>query len=114
MINKLSPTALLIPVVDLPINASTEHLELRLLPYWNGVKHFRTNLLFKYHTPQDYYWHILRHNQNPTIVDGKVVGFILAPICTYLASLIVYNIKSGLTLAQLIMIITTSLKVPTT
>lgn len=75
MINKLAPTALLIPAVNLPIDATTENLELRLLPYWCGVKHFRTNLLFKYHSPQDYYWHILRHNQNPTIVDGKVVGF---------------------------------------
>lgn len=75
MINKLDKTASLVPSVDLPIDASTEHLELRLLPYWSGVKHFRNNALFNHHTPQDYYWQILRHNQNPTIVDGKIVGF---------------------------------------
>ena len=53
MINKLDKTASLVPSVDLPIDASTEHLELRLLPYWSGVKHFRNNALFNHHTPQD-------------------------------------------------------------
>jgi len=75
MINKLYQKTSSIPTVDLPIDASTEHLELRLLPYWSGVKHFRTNALFNQQSPKDYYWQILRHNQNPTVVDGKIVGF---------------------------------------
>lgn len=75
MINKLNSKSNNIPAVDLPIESSTYNLELRLLPYWNGVKHFRTNSLDKYLSPKDYYWHIIRYSQNPTVVSGRVVGF---------------------------------------
>ena len=26
-------------------------------------------------TPQDYYWTIISNNQNPTLVNGKVIAF---------------------------------------
>lgn len=64
-----------IPTSDMPVELSTTNLELRLLPYWCGVKHFRHAQLNQQSTPQDYYWHIVRHNHNPTVVSGKIVSF---------------------------------------
>jgi hypothetical protein len=74
-IPKTHPVQTTIPALDIPVELSTTNLELRLLPYWSGVKHFRTARLAQQWTPQDYYWHIVRNNQNPTVVGGKIVSF---------------------------------------
>ncbi len=66
---------LAIPAPEMPIEFSSKNIELRLLPYWNGVKHFRTSKLSEQMTPQDYYWTIVSNNQNPTLVNGKVIAF---------------------------------------
>lgn len=68
----LSPT---LPSIELPALTETHNIELRLLPYWSGVKHFRTANLNQQFSPHDYYKYIVQHNQNPTVVGGKVVGF---------------------------------------
>ncbi len=75
MITTLKTAPLTIPAMDLPIDLNTQNLDLRLLPYWSGVKHFRQAQLNRQSTPQDYYWHIVRHNQNPTVVSGKIISF---------------------------------------
>ncbi|MCP5177533.1 MAG: hypothetical protein H6997_08265, partial [Moraxellaceae bacterium] len=75
MITTLKTAPLTIPAIELPIDLNTQNLDLRLLPYWSGVKHFRQAQLNQQSTPQDYYWHIVRHNQNPTVVSGKIVSF---------------------------------------
>lgn len=64
-----------IPGSDLPTELSSKNLELRLLPYWRGVKHYRTNALEQYISPQDYYWNIVGSRQNPTVANGKIVSF---------------------------------------
>ena len=66
---------LAIPAPEMPIEFSSKNLELRLLPYWKGVKHFRTTRVSEQITPQDYYWTIVSNNQNPTLVNGKVIAF---------------------------------------
>jgi hypothetical protein len=66
---------LAIPAPEMPIGFSSKNLELRLLPYWKGVKHFRTSRVSEQITPQDYYWTIVSNNQNPTQVNGKVIAF---------------------------------------
>jgi hypothetical protein len=67
--------ALAIPASEMPTQLSSNNLELRLLPYWKGVKHFRTSVVSEQMTPQDYYWTIISSNKNPTLVNGKVVAF---------------------------------------
>ena len=64
-----------IPALNLPTELATTNLELRLLPYWCGVKHFRHAHLEQKLPPEDYSPYILRHNQNPTVVSGKIVSF---------------------------------------
>ena len=66
---------LAIPALEMPIEFSSKNVELRLLPYWKGVKHFRTSRVSEQITPQDYYWTIVSNNQNPTQVNGKVIAF---------------------------------------
>ena len=66
---------LAIPAPEMPIELSSKNLELRLLPYWKGVKHFRTSRVSEQMTPQDYYWTIISNNQNPTLVNGKIIAF---------------------------------------
>ena len=68
-------SVLAIPAPEMPIEFSSKNLELRLLPYWKGVKHFRMSRVSEQITPQDYYWTIVSNNQNPTLVNGKVIGF---------------------------------------
>ncbi|PTQ87694.1 hypothetical protein [Agitococcus lubricus] len=63
-----------IPVIELPIELSSKNLELRLLPYWQGVKHYRAQALEQYICPQDYYWNIVASSHYPTVANGKVVG----------------------------------------
>ena len=67
--------ALAIPASEMPTQLSSNNLELRLLPYWKGVKHFRTSAISDQMTPQDYYWTIISNTKNPTLVNGKVVAF---------------------------------------
>ena len=64
-----------IPVVDIPTELPSTNLELRLLPYWRGVKHYRINQLEQHISPQDYYWNIVDSRQHPTIANGKIVSF---------------------------------------
>ena len=68
-------SVLAIPAPEMPIEFSSKNLELRLLPYWKGVKHFRMSRVSEQITPQDYYWTIVSNNQNPTLVNGKVIAF---------------------------------------
>ncbi len=68
-------SVLAIPAPEMPIEFSSKNLELRLLPYWKGVKHFRMSRVSEQITPQDYYWTIVTNNQNPTLVNGKVIAF---------------------------------------
>ena len=42
-----------IPALNLPTELATTNLELRLLPYWCGVKHFRQAHLEQKLTPED-------------------------------------------------------------
>lgn len=64
-----------IPVMDIPTELPSKNLELRLLPYWRGVKHYRINQLDQYISPQDYYWNIVGSRQHPTVANGKIVSF---------------------------------------
>lgn len=73
MIKSSFPSA--IPATEMPKQLSSKNLELRLLPYWKGVKHFRTSSISQYMTPQDYYWVIVANNKNPTLVNGKIASF---------------------------------------
>ncbi len=73
MTKPFKPSA--IPVPELPTQLSSENIELRLLPYWSGVKHFRTTAIAQHMTPQDYYWTIIANKRNPTLVNGKISAF---------------------------------------
>ncbi len=59
-----------------PNQTSTNNLELRLLPYWKGVKRYRSSTTLSQQVkPQVYYQSILASNDHPTVASGKIVGF---------------------------------------
>lgn len=59
---------------ELPTQTSVNNLELRLLPYWKGVKQYRAKQLHQHIQPQAYYQSILASNDNPTVASGNIVG----------------------------------------
>ncbi len=65
------------PVMEstIPNDTSANNLELRLLPYWKGVKQYRANQQNQKIQPQVYYQYILTSNDHPTVASGKIVGF---------------------------------------